>query len=263
MNELRIFENEEFGVVRTITVGKETWFVAVDVAKALGYQNGSRDINRHVDDEDKKEHILHDGYQNRTVTIINESGLYSMIFGSKLESARKFKKWVTGEVLPQIRETGSYSINEKSDSYTIENPAERARRWAEEYEERVALEAKVKELEPKAHVHDQLLDSSFLVNFRDAAKEIGISQSQFTGWLKENGYVYSNSAGELRPMEQYMSSGLFAMKPYQNPYNGYCSSRTFITPRGLSAFKIMLDTIGHNRDTMRKHGGRNKAVKRG
>lgn len=263
MNELKIFENAEFGPVRTILIDGEPWFVGKDVAVALGYSNHRDALYRHVDGDDKRESRIATTSGEQTMNIINESGMYSLIFGSRLDSAKKFKKWVTSEVLPKIRKTGSYSFDKESDSYTIEDPAARARRWAEEYEERVALEAKVKELEPKAHVHDQLLDSSFLVNFRDAAKEIGISQSQFTGWLKDNGYVYSNSAGELRPMEQYMSSGLFAMKPYQNPYNGYCSSRTFITPRGLSAFKIMLDTIGHNRDTMKKHGGRNKAGKRG
>ena len=105
---------------------------------------------------------------------------------------------------------------------------------------------------------DDILDAKLLVNFRDAAKEIGISQSQFTGWLKDNGYVYSNSAGELRPMELYMESGLFEMKPYQNPYNGYKGSRTYVTGRGLAAFKTLLDESGYNRYTMKKHGGRNK-----
>lgn len=103
-----------------------------------------------------------------------------------------------------------------------------------------------------------MIDSKLLVNFRDAAKEIGISQSQFTGWLKDKGYVYSNSAGELRPMEPYMESGMFEMKPYQNPCNGHTGSRTYITPRGLAAFKIILEESGHNRYTMKRHGGRKR-----
>lgn len=263
MNEIKVFNNKEFGEVRTVIIDGEPWFVGNDVSKILGYEKYRDAVPRHVDEEDRRCTQIEDAGQRRTVTIINESGLYALIFGSQLESSRKFKHWVTHEVLPEIRKTGNYSVNSKQDSYMIENPAERARRWAEEYEERIALESKVNELQPKAYVYDKILDSRLLVNFRDAAKEIGISQSQFTGWLKDNGYVYSNSAGELRPMEQYMSSGLFEMKPYQNPYNGYCSSRTFITPRGLAAFKIMLDTTGHNRDTMKKHGGRNKANKRG
>lgn len=262
MNELRIFENDEFGTVRTVVINGEPWFVGKDIALSLGYKDTVSAIKQHVDNEDKRGWQITTPGGTQQMMVINESGLYALIFGSKLKSSKKFKHWVTHEVLPEIRKTGNYSVNSRQDSYMIENPAERARRWAEEYEERLALESKVSELQPKAYVYDKMLDSKLLVNFRDAAKEIGISQSQFTGWLKENGYVYSNSAGELRPMEQYMSSGLFEMKPYQNPHNGYCGSRTLVTPRGLAAFKILLDTSGHNRDTMKKHGGRNSKTKR-
>lgn len=260
MNELRIFENSEFGTVRTVIIDGEPWFVGNDIAKALEYKDLYSALRHNVDDEDKRLCPVSSTSGIQQTTVINESGLYSLIFGSRLDSAKKFKHWVTCDVLPEIRKTGNYISHKKPDSYTIENPAERARRWAEEYEEKIALEEKIKEMEPKVYIHDKILDSKLLVNFRDAAKEIGISQSQFTGWLKENGYVYSNSARELRPMEQYMASGLFEMKPYQNPYNGYCGSRTYITPRGLAAFKILLDTSGYNRDTMKKHGGRKKVL---
>ena len=110
MNEIRTFENTEFGFVRTIIVNGEVMFVGKDVADILGYQNGSRDINRHVDEEDKRSDVaIHDGSQNRNMTIINESGLYALVFGSKLPSAKKFKRWVTSEVLPTLRKTGSYA----------------------------------------------------------------------------------------------------------------------------------------------------------
>lgn len=108
MNELQIFNSEEFGDIRTVTIENEPWFVGKDVADILGYQNGSRDINRHVAEEDRQ------NYQNGTfesprgMTVINESGLYALIFGSKLESAKRFKHWVTSEVLPAIRRTGTY-----------------------------------------------------------------------------------------------------------------------------------------------------------
>lgn len=94
MNELRIFENPEFGAVRTVTVD-DVWFIGNDVAKALGYQNGSRDIGRHVDEEDRMEYPFYDGVQTRKVIIINESGIYSMVFCSKLPKAKEFKHWVT------------------------------------------------------------------------------------------------------------------------------------------------------------------------
>ena len=110
MNELQIFNSEEFGDIRTVTIENEPWFVGKDVADILGYQNGSRDINRHVHEEDRQ------NYQNGTfdsprgMTVINEYGLYALIFGSKLESAKRFKRWVTSEVLPSIRKTGSYQM---------------------------------------------------------------------------------------------------------------------------------------------------------
>lgn len=108
--EIQVFENSEFGKVRTARIDNEPYFVGIDVANILEYQNGSRDINRHVDNEDRKTISMFDGKQNRNQIVINESGLYSLIFGSKLPSAKKFKHWVTSEVLPSIRKNGSYSL---------------------------------------------------------------------------------------------------------------------------------------------------------
>ena len=107
-NAMKIFSNPEFGEIRTEVINNEVWFVGKDVADILGYQNGSRDINRHVDEEDRHKIMLFDGNQDKETIIINESGLYSLILSSKLESAKRFKRWVTSEVLPSIRKTGSY-----------------------------------------------------------------------------------------------------------------------------------------------------------
>ena len=109
MSNLQIFENEEFGEIRTVTIDNEPWFVGKDVAEALGYLKARNAISAHVSDEDKKGAPIQ-GAQGGTqnMTIINESGLYALIFGSKLESAKRFKRWVTSEVLPSIRKTGSY-----------------------------------------------------------------------------------------------------------------------------------------------------------
>lgn len=111
MNELKVFENAEFSSVRTIEVDGIPYFVGKDVAEILGYQNGSRDINRHVDKEDRITQMIPQ-YQNGTlvtqVILINESGLYSLILSSKMPNAKRFKRWVTSEVLPSIRKTGSY-----------------------------------------------------------------------------------------------------------------------------------------------------------
>ena len=108
-NSLINFSNAEFGNVRAMLIDDEPWFVGKDVASALGYKNLNRDVNRHVDVEDRKGYRI--GTHGSEATLINESGLYSLILGSKLDSAKKFKRWVTSEVLPSIRKTGSYSID--------------------------------------------------------------------------------------------------------------------------------------------------------
>lgn len=108
MNELQIFNSEEFGEIRTVTIDNEIYFVGKDVAVSLGYKDTSDALKKHVADEDKLTRCFADSGQNRQMYIINESGLYALIFGSKLESAKRFKHWVTSEVLPTIRKTGGY-----------------------------------------------------------------------------------------------------------------------------------------------------------
>lgn len=121
MNEVQIFNNEEFGQVRTVTVNGEVMFVGKDVTDILGYQNGSRDINRHVDEEDRHKVMLFDGNQDKETIIINESGLYSLILSSKMPNAKKFKHWVTCEVLPAIRKHGIYATDNVIDNI-LNNP---------------------------------------------------------------------------------------------------------------------------------------------
>ena len=109
-NELEIFKNEEFGEIRTVTIDGEPWFVGKDIATALGYSNTRDALAKHVDDEDKGVAKCDTPSGKQNMSIINESGLYALIFGSKLESAKKFKHWVTAEVLPAIRKTGIYAL---------------------------------------------------------------------------------------------------------------------------------------------------------
>ena len=179
-NEIKIFENEEFGSVRTMEINGEPYFVGKDVATILGYSNINKAIQMHVDEEDKKvldykgfSHFgttLWSGNDFSNKTIINESGLYSLILSSKLPNAKKFKRWVTSEVLPAIRKTGSYSIQSKPDSYTIEDPAARARRWAEEYEEKKALEAKIEEQKPLVEYAEHIQASKDVIDMKSMAK---------------------------------------------------------------------------------------------
>lgn len=111
MNELHIFNSEEFGDIRTVTIDNEPWFVGKDVATALGYKNTADAIGKHIDTDDKLTSQIAIAGQRRDVVVINESGLYALILGSKLESAKRFKSWVTKDVLPSIRKTGSYNVH--------------------------------------------------------------------------------------------------------------------------------------------------------
>lgn len=114
MNELHIFNSEEFGDIRTVTIDNEPWFVGKDVATALGYKNTADAIGKHIDTDDKLTSQIAIAGQRRDVVVINESGLYALILGSKLESAKRFKRWVTSEVLPAIRHNGGYIMGQEN-----------------------------------------------------------------------------------------------------------------------------------------------------
>lgn len=133
MNELQIFNSEEFGEIRTVTIGNEPWFVGKDVAEALGYSNTRDALATHISEEDKNTVVISDGKRgNPNLVVINESGLYALIFGSKLDSAKRFKHWVTSEVLPTIRKTGSYQK-----PMTLSEQIQLLARGNENHEERI------------------------------------------------------------------------------------------------------------------------------
>ena len=274
MNELRIFSNPEFGSVRTVEIDGKIYFVGVDIARALGYSKPTDAVNAHCRHTVKHGIGVQTGtksngdpvFQIVNMVCIQESDVYRLIMRSKLPSAEKFECWVCDEVLPSIRKTGSYSIENKLDSYMISDPVERAKRWIEEQEEsrreKQVLEEKISVLEPDASAFQALCDSKLLTNFRDGAKELGMSQSQLIGWLKREKYIYSTSKGELRPMEPYRKSDLFQMKSYMNPYNGFSGIQTYLTPKGLQYFKMQLEARGIMPDALPKHGGRNGKKRR-
>lgn len=143
MNELKIFENSEFGQVRTMDKDNEPWFVAIDIANALGYSNTRDAIIKHVDEEDKGVAKCDTLGGKQNLTIINESGVYSLIMASKLESARRFKRWVTSEVLPTLRKTGTYSMLNMSKELKaiimVDNKTEELRNDFEEFKNNAPL----------------------------------------------------------------------------------------------------------------------------
>lgn len=221
-NELISFENKQLGKMRTVLINDEPWFVGKDVTDILGYKNNSRDINRHVDEDDRQNYRNGSFKTPRGMTIINESGLYSLILGSQIPTAKEFKRWVTREVLPSIRKHGAYLTPEKIEEVLL-NPdtliklatelkAEREARKCAELEAASAKQV-ISELKPKADYTDLILSSNNTVPITVIAKDYGMSAKVFNEMLHALHVIY-----KLR--EQWL---LYAK--YQN--KGYTHSKTF------------------------------------
>lgn len=196
MNQIQIFNNPEFGEIRTIEINNEPWFVGKDVADVLGYQNGSRDINRHVSEEDREKTMVFDGNQDKETILINESGLYSLILSSKLPRAKEFKRWVTAEILPTIRKHGAYMTPEQIEN-VLTNPdtiIQLAQNLKAEQEKRRQLECKVEEDKPKVLFADAVATSKTSILIGELAKilkqnGVDMGQNRLFHWMRQNGYL--------------------------------------------------------------------------
>ena len=189
-NEITVFSNTEFGSVRTLVINGEPYFVGKDVAKILGYSNPRKALIDHVDSEDKGVTKCDTLGGTQEMTVINESGLYSLILSSKLPKAKEFKRWVTSEVLPSIRKTGSYSIQQKVDSYMIEDSIARAKRWIEEEEERRTLKLTVEYQKPMVMLAEERIDKKGCYSLTDVTKSLHFKRGQITRWAKSQGFIH-------------------------------------------------------------------------
>lgn len=221
MNELKIFENPAFGKVRVVEQGGEPWFVGKDVVEILGYQNGSRDVNRHVDEDDRQNYQNGTFESNRGLTIINESGLYSLILSSKMPNAKKFKHWVTAEVLPTIRKTGGYIAGSEkmSDAELMAKAVLVAQATIKERDARIAeLESDTQRMKPKEIFADAVSASDQTILIGDLAKLIkqnghDIGQKRMFEWLRNNGYLIKRQGADYNsPTQRAMELGLFRIK---------------------------------------------------
>lgn len=200
MTKLECFNSAEFGTVRTVTIDNEPWFIGKDVAEALGYAKARNAIAAHVDDDDKKDAPIQGVLGGKQeMTIISESGVYSLVFSSKLPTAKKFKRWVTSEVLPAIRKHGAYMTDDVIKK-ALQEPdfiIKLATELKEEKEARKKAELEVaqksqiiNELKPKADYTDRILQSSSLVTITQIAKDYGMSGIKMNSLLHELKVIY-------------------------------------------------------------------------
>lgn len=237
MNELKQF-NFENNQVRTLLINDEPWFVGKDVAEILEYQNGSRDINRHVDEEDKRKVMLFDGNQDKETIIINESGLYSLILSSKMPNAKKFKHWVTSEVLPQIRKTGSYATPQLTGEELMAKALIEAKSVLERQNKQII------EMKPKAIFADAVATSDTSILIGDLAKLIkqngtDIGQKRLFERMRNDGYLIKKGTSKNMPTQMAMEKGLFEVKErtISNPDGSTRITRTTkVTGRGQIYF---------------------------
>lgn len=215
MNELQIF-NFDSNEVRTVIVNEEAYFVGNDVAKALGYSNYKNAITNHVDKEDKLSTQIEYAGQRRKVIAVNESGLYSLIFSSKLESARRFKRWITSEVLPAIRKHGIYATDNVIEQ-TIQDPdyiITVLTEFKKEKEQRMLLQQQVGELKPKADYYDQILKSTKLITVNAIAKDYGMSAQALNKILHDLKVQFKQS-GQWLLYAKYHDKGYTHSEPHR------------------------------------------------
>lgn len=254
MNELQIFNSEEFGDIRTVTINNEPWFVGKDVATALGYAKPLNALSAHVEKDDSLKQGITDSLGREQETIfINESGLYALIFGSKLESAKRFKHWVTSEVLPAIRKNGSYQLAPQGEELlalavieakkTIDSLKDQCKFLGEQAVENQKL---ISELQPKANYVDKILQSKSLVTITQIAKDYGLSGRKMNQILKE-----------LKI--QYKVGGQWVLySKHQN--NGYVHSRTIDITRADGRPDVTMQTEWTQKgrlflyEELKKHG---------
>ena len=248
MSELQIFKNAEFGSIRTLTINGEPYFVRCDVAEILGYSNSRKALADHVDEEDKGVTKCDTLGGTQEMTVINESGLYGLILGSKLPTARKFKRWVTSEVLPAIRRHGVYAVDE-----VLANPdmlieallqLKAEREINQELKETVAVQnQQIVEMKPKASYYDVVLNCKDLVAISVIAKDYGWSANRMNQYLHQKGVQYKQGNKIWLLYQKYAEMGYTNTKTHSYPgHDG--TMHTYWTQQGRLFIYELLKSEG-------------------
>lgn len=251
MTDLKVFNNDEFGTVRTIMVKGNPMFVGKDVAEILGYSNPSKALTDHVDNEDKLNNESLSSLGQRGGWLINESGLYSLILSSQLPKAKKFKRWVTTEVLPAIRKTGMYAIDNLLDNPELAIAAFTALKKERELNmvltDTIAIQnQQISELKPKASYYDVILSSTDVIPMRVLSKDYGKSAQWMNNKLHELGIQYRQGDTWLL-YQKYVSLGLTNTKThsYQRQDGSHGSKvHTYWTQKGRLFIYDLLKSEG-------------------
>lgn len=238
MNKVKIFNSEEFGDVRTVTINGDPWFVGKDVAAALGFTNPRDAISTHVFDEDKGVESIDTLGGKQKMTVINESGLYAFVFGSRLKSAQRFKHWVTSEVLPAIRKTGGYRTPAPQGKELLALAVLEAQKTIE------AQNAEIERMRPKEIFADAASTSQTSILIGDLAKllrqnGVDTGQKRLFEQLRNEGYLMKTGSSRNMPTQRYVADGLFQIKEtvISNPDGSVRMTKTTkVTGKGQQYF---------------------------
>ena len=239
MSNIQVFDNPEFGAVRTLEENGTILFCATDAAKALGYATPRKAILEHCKGVLKRNALTSGGEQE--MNFIPESDLYRLIFSSKLPNAEKFTDWVTGEVLPSIRKNGGYIAGQEelSPQELMAKALLVANKTLADREARISeLTVQNQIMAPKAEYFDALVDRNLLTNFRETVKELGIPPKAFVDWLLAKKYLYRDQKGKLLPRED-KNNGLFEVKEAKNEKTQWSGVQTLVTPKGRETFRLL------------------------
>lgn len=242
MTDLMIFDNPEFGKIRTIEENGKVLFCAKDVAIALGYKDPTNAIKQHCRGVVKR-HLTDGLGRDQNTNFIPEGDVYRLAAKSELPGADKFESWVFDEVLPSIRKNGGYIINqdELSPEELMAKALMVAQKTLADREARLsALTVENQIMAPKAAYFDELVDRNLLTGLRETAKELNVPPKQFVNFLLDGKYLYRDKKKKLMPYQRHVDDGLFELKECFNDKTRWGGTQTMVTPKGRETFRLLI-----------------------
>lgn len=247
-NKFEVFKNDEFGQIRVMVQSNNPWFIAADVCKALGIGNPSMAIAR-LDDDEKMTLSSTEGHSNKRggaqmYSLVNESGLYTLVLTSRKKCAADFKRWITHDVIPSIRKHGAYMTDDLA-AEVLENPNkiyEIAENLLRERDLRIRIQKEMDEARPKAVYYDAFISRDTLMTIKNVAMELGFSEERFINYLCKRKYLFRAPAGNLLPYAKKANEGMFAVRDFYY-CRGEIGAYTLLTPMGVEHFRTRAEKI--------------------